>query len=162
MYQLAPWARALYACDAPWWLQHYDEVARIFSGALWTQHCDEISKSQVQPGLRALQSIAKPGLSTDPQVLHQGSNSGYQAINLAYHYGAREVILLGYDMGLADDGKRHFFGDHPKGLQVASDYQMMAAAFNKMHPDRYGLTIKNCSRRSALTCFDREDLNATI
>ncbi|HCZ48509.1 MAG TPA: hypothetical protein DCZ11_05850, partial [Gammaproteobacteria bacterium] len=40
----------------------------------------------------------EPGLSASPLRIHQGGNSGYQALNLAVLLGAERVILLGYDM----------------------------------------------------------------
>lgn len=38
----------------------------------------------------------KPGLSTDPATIHTG-NSSYGALGLAYHLGARRVVLVGVD-----------------------------------------------------------------
>jgi hypothetical protein len=37
-----------------------------------------------------------PGLSTDPKVIHSG-NSAFGALGLAYHLGAKKVMLVGVD-----------------------------------------------------------------
>ena len=49
-------------------------------------------------GINQLKSVAQPGLSRTQGVIHQGKNSGYQALNLAYLLGAKRILLLGYDM----------------------------------------------------------------
>ena len=45
-----------------------------------------------------------------PDALRHGNNSGYQALGLAYLYGAKRIVLLGYDMH-AVDGKTHWHGE---------------------------------------------------
>lgn len=50
-------------------------------------------------------------LSEDPTSL-SGPDSGYMAINLAYHLGAARIVLLGFDMGFTG-GEAHWHPDHP-------------------------------------------------
>jgi len=43
-----------------------------------------------------------------------GPDSGYMAINLAYHFGASRIVLLGFDMGFdPKTGEAHWHEDHP-------------------------------------------------
>jgi hypothetical protein len=90
-------------------------------------------------------------------MIHFGGNSGYQAINLAFLLGARRILLLGFDMGYGKSGKRHFFGDHPGGMNVPSPFPDFINSFRSVAaqaPD-LGLEIVNCSRETALDCFPR-------
>lgn len=154
---LAPWARAMYACDGRWWDAWAHETAEGFQGERWTQ--DEASATRY--GLRYIASVDCAGLGTD--CLHQGRNSGYQAINLAYLWGYRTVYLLGYDMS-ADRGRTHFFGTHARGtlLDAPGGYEQYLDAFAQMRPQDFGLTVINCSRRTALECFPREPLEDVL
>lgn len=155
-WQLAPWAQWMYACDGRWWDAWHAETKAGFTGERWTQ--DE--KAAKRYGLRYIESKARIGLGAD--CIHQGRNSGYQAINLAYLWGFRWVYLLGYDMS-APQGKTHFFGSHSKGnLLDAPSYEQYRDAFDQMRPQDYGLTVINCSRHTALESFPRESLEAVL
>jgi hypothetical protein len=105
-----------------------------------------------QWGINQLTSLDLPGLSRQPGVIHRGSNSGYQAVNLAYLLGATRIILLGFDM-MMTGSSRHWFGAHPPGMEVASDYRDFANKFKSIRPSDYGIEIWNCSRRTALDQF---------
>lgn len=162
-YKLAPWADVLYACDPNWWRWHIDDV-KSFKGKKyrqdksWTDKDVEVIKDL---DVQCIKSISESGLSTNPNVIHDGCNSGIQAINLAYHLGARKIILLGYDQQ-ATDGKAHWFGHHPN--EIVSDwykwkghYQLVA----DQAPD-IGLEIINCTRETALTCFPIKKLKEML
>ena len=99
------------------------------------------------------------GLSTDPALIHFNHNGGAQALNLAYLWGARRFVLVGYDMG--PSGRRtHFFGDHPKGLRNEAPWNLFVRAFGTIAEDckRLGLTVVNTSPISRLRCFPRATL----
>lgn len=163
-YRLAPWATALYACDECWWAMHIDAVRRQFTGALWTTYwdrCRDKNPAIAKYTLNAIHSVPYNGgprrceMLTRPGEIVQGSNSGLQAVNLAYHYGATAVLLLGYDMGVAANGRRHFFGDHPRGLGNDSNYEQYRRKFAELNPP---MPVINCSRRTWLECFERVPL----
>ena len=101
----------------------------------------------------------KPGLSSTPGFIHFNSNSGAQAVNLAVLWGARRLILVGYDMGPVN-GKEHFFGLHPKTLKRDSPYASMIRNFDQIASDlsRMGVTTVNCSAESHLKCFNKMTL----
>jgi hypothetical protein len=154
-YLLAPWASVLYACDGQWWDWHQSRnELKDFKGRKLTQDKEAANRY----GLEYIESVDAPGLSKDINYIHMGSNSGIQAINLAYHFGANRIILLGYDMQ-ATDNKSHWFGDHPNGFRSywhrwLPIYKAVADDANKMN-----LEIINASRETALTCFARVSLN---
>ena len=155
-YRLAPWADHLYACDYAWWQHHYAAVCTDFAGKLWSQSCEaDAAFERVQ----LVQGAHQPGLGEER--IHFGSNSGYQAVNLAYLLGATDIYLLGYDMQVRA-GRRHFFGDHPKAINKDSPYGQFVKAFETIRPADYGIRIINCTPGSALTCFEATTLDEAL
>lgn len=91
-------------------------------------------------------------------MIHQGGNSGYQAINLAYLWGARAIVVLGLDCGAGPDGEAHWFGQHTHpNLGKHQPYDTWRAKFPLLARDLEieGVRVINASRRTALDCFER-------
>lgn len=88
--------------------------------------------------------------------VHFGGNSGFQAINLAFLWGATRIILLGFDCK-AVAGKDHWFGQHPQGLKQVQPYNLWLEHYPQLAYDlkREGVTVINCSRDTAINCFER-------
>jgi hypothetical protein len=150
-----PWARWIFASDLRWWDARWPEVKK-FSGEKWTR--DPVAAKKY--GLRYIESKPLNGLSYDPNVIHEGCNSGYMAINLALHFGAKRAILLGYD-AKGNSGKTHFFGRHDeRGIPDRPDYGDLPAMFERMKPK--GIEVINCTRDTAITCFKRMDLDDAL
>lgn len=144
----------LYACDQKWWEKYHHEVVESgFAGELWTQD----NRAAQRFGLNRMQGTSAPGLGRTH--IHWGGNSGYQAINLAYLWGAARVVLMGYDMQRTE-GKSHWFGDHPKGLSGNSPYATWVQKFDRLSADlkSEGVEVINATRETALTCFPRRPI----
>ena len=154
-YRLAPWADVLYACDPAWWEHHIVAVRRDFPGELWTQDRETAQKH----GLNWIQGHHNPGLSDNPDYIHYNSNSGAQALNLAVLWGAKRLVLVGFDMK-TDGPRRHWFGNHPGTLDKASDYPDWVRKFALIAQDlkKMGVECINCSMDSALDCFEKRPL----
>lgn len=170
-FRMASWADVLYGCDGAWWRGHPEAAG--FHGLKVTQDHDELGRSAQQRttamnlGLRMLRcdvdarGRSKPlGLSTVPGTIRTGSNSGYQALNLAVQLGAARVLLLGFDAKLGPAGQTHWHGDHPKGIHRPSPFRQFIAAFTSAVADlqALGVDVLNCTPGSALECFPRADL----
>lgn len=103
----------------------------------------------------------RPGLGRGP-VIHQGGNGGYQAMNLAYLWGARAIVLLGMDCGAPVGEPTHWFGDHTGklGNPVPAAFESWRKNFillaNDLAAD--GIRVINCSRKTTLECFERMPL----
>lgn len=154
-YRLAPWADWLYAADRNWWDRYADDVSLTFTGERWT--CTEgAAKAH---GLNHIRSAKLPGLSRDPSVIHEGHNSGYQAIGLARHFGAERIILLGYDMQ-----GTHWFGDHPREFRARNDFRVFLPPFKVLAADLAadGVEVVNCSRDTALKAFPRSTIEQVL
>ena len=156
-YLLMPWADVLYGCDAKWW--HAHKGCRGFCGEKWSAHDKGTNKKlevAEQYGVSLIAGDDKPGFSADPSVIHYGSNSGFQALNLALLWGAVEVVLVGFDMRRVE-GKAHFFGEHPEPLRVEMDYERFVPHFTRAKvPD--GVRILNATPDSAIKCYPFVDL----
>lgn len=101
------------------------------------------------------------GLSTAPNTIKLGGNSGFQALGLALHFGAACVVLLGYDMQLTD-GKTHWHGNHvglgnPKADRMGTWRARFAEVTRQTK-----VPILNATRETALTCFPRVDLAVAL
>lgn len=158
-WQLAPWADVLYACDLRWWAQKRPSDAQ-FAGLRVTQ--DDLAASRY--GLVRVSSEPKPGLCRRQWEIHQGLNSGYQAMNLAYHFGPKKQVLIGFDMGPSAVGRTHWFGDHPPELNVPSPYTEFIKRFGPLAADlkEAGVDVVNCSLKTALTCFRTAQLREEL
>lgn len=157
-YRWAPWADALYATDVAWWLAH--QGARTCTGEKWSiAHPTWQGRRERFPEVTVLANTGVTGLETDPSGIRHGKNSGYAAVNLAVHYGAARIVLVGYDMGHPPGGRSHFAG-HSGQLVRRSPYADFRTTFQTIvAPVRaLGIELVNCSRESALTCVPRRAL----
>ncbi len=154
-----PSSDVLYACDGKWWKEHGEAVRAQYRGEMWTQ--DE--KMAPALGLQHVLNVNAPGLTTTPHQIHSGGNSGYQAVNLAYLFGARRILLVGYDMQMTG-GAQHWFGPHPKTLSMVHPYSAWLKRFAVLADDlsTVGVTVLNCTRETAMRCFAREDLRRAL
>lgn len=155
-YQLAPWATALYAADWIWW--HWHKGVPSFGGLKYTLD----RQATRWKGVQLLKKTGKIGLETDPSCLRTGRNSGYQAVNLAYHSGASRIVLLGYDMQTGYNGKEHWHPDHPVARH--SPYKIFESFFHSLVSPlaEAGVSVVNCTRQTALTAFPRADLREVL
>lgn len=146
-WQLAPWADALYACDARWW--KWNSGVPTFRGLKYSID----PAAATWPGVLVLANAGYLGLEPEPSGLRTGRNSGFQAIGLAVHFGASRILLLGYDMGLAADGREYWHAPHPENHQ--SPYPQMIEAFDSLVEPlaALGVSVVNCSRRTNLKTF---------
>ena len=149
-WRLLPDADVLYAADSRWWRLHWTAVSTGFRGEMWT--CKRETAKQY--GLCHIDSTPRhQGLSRTPGLIHEGGNSGYQAIGLAYNFGATRIVLIGYDMQHRPGDRPHWFGKHPAGLSNAGGVKDWAPRFNALADDlrAEGVELLNCSLRTALT-----------
>lgn len=145
--QWAPWAEVLYCGEERWW-QHYGPTL-TFPGRRYTVH------PQCGAWATVLKGTGATGLELTPTGLRTGKTSGYQAINLAVHLGARVVVLLGYDLQPGPDGRSNFCGSHPYAKK-APPYGFAPVFRELVEPLRaIGVRVLNASRATALTCFPR-------
>lgn len=153
-YRLCLTADMLYACDGKWW--DANGGAAEFQGEKWTQDADAATRY----GLRQVKGKHGEGLSLDPAFIHFGGNSGFQALNIAVHAGAKRVIFVGLDCSGS-----HWHGQHGDGLPNPSEHNFghwrraFAAAANQL---RGKVEVVNCSIKTTLECFPRAPLGDVL
>lgn len=157
-FRIAPWADVLYAMDQNWWDVMGKEAKATFTGELLTN-----------------KSVNYPGVTKgDHFIKHRaGMNSGSGAISVAVHRGAEKVVLLGCDgCYMAADGtatfdqagsKKHWHGDHARGLGNAKSVKNFNAQFKHMADAFKGRAlIVNCSPVSIVDCFPKATLDEAL
>lgn len=104
--ELAPWADAVYGCDLPWWrsvqgLPDFEGVKLAYA----PKACDEYGAKQVLiPNAADSDSLLFGAIGT----VGGGGNSGFQALNLAVQFGAKRILLLGFDCRA--ENRVHWYG----------------------------------------------------
>lgn len=135
-FRLAPWADALASTDAGWW--HHNADALEFAG----------KKFGAMPSFREVR-----GVEILPAETH--TNSGLLGVMTAVHLGAKQVLLLGFDL---HSPGQHFFGRHKEPLKstTAQRMEVFRRQFAGYKPR--GVEIINCTPGSALDCYPRGNL----
>jgi hypothetical protein len=155
-YRLVPYLDEFYACDKHWWDYHKDrffDMRDMDRARLWTQ--DGATAESL--GINYIKGrYSNKGLSQDPALIHFGSNSGFQLLNIAMLMGIRKAILVGYNLQKVDNVS-HFFGDHPGKLNKNSPYEKFRDAFKQIK-DAQKEMIVNCTPRTALKSIRKADL----
>lgn len=153
-YQLCRDADIVYAPDARFW-GWYPDALRLPG----LKYAFQIEAEGIE-GVTVLQRTGYDGLEMHPRGLRSGGHSGYAAINLAVHLGARRIILLGYDLSPSATGQHHFNGgDHPDGSHLPS-YDVHRDVYDTLvQPLKdLNITILNASRVSMIMAFTRVPL----
>lgn len=145
----APWADVHYAADRVWYKwPHNQKRLGLFQGKYRATR-------QLPPPLPAAYDIKVLGwdagrsLSRNPTMLC-GRCGGANSINLAFLFGARRIILLGFDMrpgSWHSDHKRRIESESYKGEYIPA-LARMAVELTKE-----GVRVLNATPGSALPCF---------
>lgn len=101
------------------------------------------------------------GLGLD--CIQTGGNSGHQAVNLAYLFGASRICLLGFDMQ-STGGQAHWHGSHGNGDDPTSGlFAKWRQNMNNLHRalGEQGVELINCTRDTALE-IPRMDIEACL
>lgn len=123
-WQLAPWADALYGCDKPWWIAH--QGVPQFKGRKFSP---SPTVSKVYPDVMLVRLVPRAQIITGEigrigcGLRTGGGHSGFQAINLAVQFGARRIVLVGFDMSLSRGAHWHA---HAQGTRQRKDAKGMA------------------------------------
>lgn len=146
-YQLAPQADVIYAADGQWWEWHKD-IPDDHLPLL--KYAAQPTAVEWRPSVIVLNVVRGTGLSVDRSKLVSGGHGGHQAIGLAVHLGASQIVLLGFDWGPDATGRHHFHAEHPNRHHV--NYAEKTASFGPLVRalEEREIAIINCSRTTAL------------
>lgn len=151
----------LHAGDATWWYWHIQSVHT--NPCIKTTLAEDIPAPWVSGYLK---QTGQSGFDDDRSSCRAGGSSAYQAMCIAAHLGVRKIIAIGLDMKKSDDGKKHWFGDHPGAVgRVSVDYaKNMAPHFDALADilASKGISVMNASPGTALAAFPINDLEAEL
>lgn len=148
-YKLAPWADVLFASDIMWWYYHKDNIPTGME--CWTIEDvgDRFAKRYNYPNLNQVPFTKDYAVYNDK--VHHGGNSGYISIQLARLFGAKKIILIGFDH-THTNGKAHWFGDHDKTWfrKNAEDTDRWLENIERLLLDMKDIEVVNCSNETAI------------
>lgn len=160
-WQLAPWADALYGCDMGWWV--HERGVPKFKGLKFCPSprvCkvyQDIQLVTLKPVERIL--IGQTGtIGCGHRV--GGGHSGFHGVNLAVQFGAKRIVLVGFDMTLSHGAHWH---PHQAGTQQRKDPKILEqcrAALDACadHFNELGVRVINASEHSALKAYPKMSL----
>ena len=151
----------LHGCNYQFWDYYWPEIKNL--------RCDKWTTrpNLKYEGLNYIEERWIDGLSTDKSYIAAHHGTGPQLINIALHYGAKKMLLIGWDM--RHSGKRHYFGEYPKVMQhttknLGPDGELIGLIkeMETINASDYGIEIINCTPGSALKHFPMGDLEDHI
>jgi hypothetical protein len=145
----------IYAADHKWWNNHYQPVMKAYPDTIKITVMEMAAREY--PELKFLKCAQYPGWSDQPNMLHGGGHSGYQAINLAMLAGASRILLLGYDFQ-----GTHWFGKHPDNSRQDFPIWQEAARGTYNLAKNQGVEIINVSRETSLEEYPRRVLEEVL
>lgn len=149
-----PKADVLFFADGRWWREKQLRPGiGDFAGLIVTS-AQEIGDPRVT---RITKIDPKHGFAEQPHQVALARSSTTGAINLAIHFGAARIVLLGVDAKPGTDGRRHNHG--LKWPWPARDgcWRDQVREFAAVAPSalRMGVEIVNANPDSAVTCWPR-------
>lgn len=151
----------LYGCDGAWWRKAQGAAGfkglKLSADRATCARLAEVHHVAVAEGCDDI-------ITEVPGHVGAGGNSGFQALNLAVQFGARTIILVGFDMHIG--AGVHWHGKHPPGLNnpgpatVARWRAKLDAQAARVAA--LGVTVLNASPGSALTAYPKMTLEEAL
>lgn len=142
------------AYDRQWW--DYHGTLPAFPGV--KASIDDPDLPRRHEDIHYFRKTGTVGFDPDPECLRTGGNSGYGALQVCAHLGAKTILLVGYDMKSAGN---HWFGSHPPGVwrrppvmeTRARQFDDLAAPLAEL-----GIRVVNCTPGSGIGAFETGSL----
>jgi hypothetical protein len=96
-YTVLPWAEVLYWTDSRFYRWNKSDIDKLKCLKVTCRNSKDLTDDIV-----LLTVSGKEGIDKRPNFIKAGNNSGFAAINVAYHLGAKRIYLLGFDMSSND------------------------------------------------------------
>lgn len=146
---IVPSCEVLFGADIRWWRENSWNISRHQGWYKVTRR--PLTGKQPYP-VHCVRAEHKGGLSLDPGVIY-GRNSGHMALNLAVHFGASRIILVGFDLNpRVKQPNWHSLHSRPANVDAfktwISDLELAKPTLEKS-----GLTVLNANPGSAVQAF---------
>jgi hypothetical protein len=156
--ELCPWADVVYGCDPAWWRNAFG--LPNFKGLRVAHKSPFSAVKQVK-----IDTQKDFLLTAEPGLIGCGGNSGFQSINLAVQFGAKRILLLGFDA--SDRGGVHWYGranGDGRSNPGEWNFKRWRQSFENAATQAPGLGVEiiNGSPLTALTCFQKMTVKDTL
>ena len=153
---LGDWIDVMFFGDAKWY-DHNEKRIGAFPGSIYTynRHPENRKVSGFTSRVRVVPGKGGVGIWVEDFRVNFNRSSGACAINLAYHLGAKTIILLGFDMRQIDGRKNWCDRPYESKNTKEMSYCKFLFPFTAIARDakKLGLIILNATPDSALTHF---------
>jgi hypothetical protein len=160
-YLMGDWIDIVFFGDNGFFLGNQENLAS-FPGLKVTCHPNAGKQSWAK--YLARDNKYTKGISTNPQMVSWNGNSGGASINLAYHMGAKRIILVGFDMKLGEANMQHWHNAYNRLEMLQTNPNFKALPFNRhllgfteiaKDAKKLGIEIINASPNSAINVFEK-------
>ena len=153
-----PNAPFLFFGDDRWGYDHKDRLSSFTGEIVTTSTGAGISRAR-----RMKKIVPPPALMDRPDALVMRRTSLQAAMNLAFHLGAKKLVLLGADMQRALDGRTHHHAPH-RWPQVEGcwDVQMEELRGLASELARRGVEVINTSLASRIEWWPKQDIGELL
>lgn len=159
-YRIGDWIDAVIFGDSGYFAKERATLA-TFPGLRIS--CNPVSKAEHWVKTLGRDGQKSKGISTNPTMISWNGNTGAAAINLAVHFGAKRIMLLGFDMNIDGNRMQHWHDLYGKG-PVSDDRRKRKLPFARHlqgfpviaeDAKKLGVQIINVSANSEITCFPK-------
>lgn len=148
-WELIPECKVLYFADRRWYDWNKDKLAK-FQGEHMVTRCN-IPIRDGGPRVGEIKRMKRSNLplSHDPSEV-SGWDSGSNSVNIAFLAGAKQVVLLGFDMRPGNWHKNHRVAQNPEHLKNRFIPSLTNMSVELRNTD---CSVLNATPNSALKCF---------
>lgn len=148
-FKLGNWVDVCWFSDCRWY-EWNKELLKEFSGVIAS--CTNCSCNH--PRVLQVKRLEGSGIVTNPAIVRWNKNSGASAINLAYHLGAKRIVLLGFDMK-QKDGQNNWHQNHKHNPRPTIYQNLFLPPFDIIARDakNLGIEILNATPDTDLKAF---------
>lgn len=167
-YLLGSWVDVCWWGDMTWLDWHKQKLSKLYHGLVATCNQNSNVIKRNQNWIKFFARGKPMGIDDRPGYISWNRNSGCSAINLAVNFGAKRVVLLGFDMSDAPDGKTHWHEGHKKAKKSKkknnSPYERFRKTTTFIAKDaaRLKVEILNASPVTTITVFSRVNLEDVV
>ncbi len=161
--KLGSFVDVVYFADSSFWKRFKSDIIQ-FQGIRCTTSKRAETECDHSRKIKYLQFDRKKkrGITTKESCISWNFNSGGGAINLAVHFGVRQIILLGFDMNLDQNKNQHWHKQygHKDLKKLQGTFAMHMRSFPVIAEDarKLGIEILNANPNSAINDFKKVNI----
>ena len=164
-FMLGRWISAMVFEDMSFLSAYWRQLLRFKNLKITSIESIDRDYVEVARNVKRMRRDYRAGLCDDPDMLCWNHNSGASAIDLAAHFGARRIILLGFDMQ-SDNGRTHwhegFQNYERKTIQKSFDRFIERFPYIARDARKRGIEILNVNDNSAIKEFKQVKLKDVL